>query len=85
MVEDWGEQLTNKVSPAPYICDLEQESISIVPGCPENHSLGQAVWAPDGGVVAVAWSNLPWRFGMMFCTHRLSWIIHIKQDGSYRK
>ncbi|CAH1398410.1 unnamed protein product [Nezara viridula] len=85
LVEDWGEQMSGKCTPLPYICDLEQESISLAAGCPEDHSFGQAVWAPDGGVVAVAWSNVPWRFGNMFCTHRLSWIIHIKTDGSYRK
>lgn len=83
--EDWGEQLVGKCTPVLCICDLEQELISIAAGCPEDHSLGQAVWAPDGGIVAVAWSNLPWRLGLIFCTNRLSWIVHVKPDGSYRK
>ncbi|XP_014284310.1 acylamino-acid-releasing enzyme isoform X2 [Halyomorpha halys] len=85
LIEDWGEQMTGKCTPVPCICDLEQESISIAAGCPEDLSFGQAIWAPDGGIVAVAWSNLPWRLGNMFCTHRLSWIVHLKTDGSYRK
>ncbi|XP_014244285.1 acylamino-acid-releasing enzyme-like isoform X2 [Cimex lectularius] len=83
--EEWGEALVGKSSPVLAIYDVETNTVSLLNGAPPDLSLGQGVWAPDGGVVCVAWNTLPRRLGLVYCTNRLSWICHISPDGKFTK
>lgn len=81
--EEWGEQLVGKHQPVVAVYDIQEEKIVILEGIPDNLSPGQAVWAPDGGIVGVAWENDPRRLGLMFCTNRQSYIFHLLPDGNF--
>jgi acylaminoacyl-peptidase len=86
-LEDWGESLVGKSSPVVVVCDLNEEEVKVVEvgeGVGEEElSLGQAVWAPGGGIVGVAWETAPRRLGLVYCTNRISWIFHISPDGTF--
>ncbi|KAK9512175.1 hypothetical protein O3M35_000652 [Rhynocoris fuscipes] len=84
-LEDWGETLVGKSQPVVAVCDIECEIVEVITdGIPLNSefgkgwSFGQAVWAPDGAsVVCVAWNEKPRRLGLVYCTNRQSYIVHI--------
>uniref|UniRef100_A0A0V0G8W1 Acylamino-acid-releasing enzyme n=1 Tax=Triatoma dimidiata TaxID=72491 RepID=A0A0V0G8W1_TRIDM len=85
-VEDWGETLVGKSQPVVAICDIETEAIEVISNgafdgseAEDKWSFGQAVWAPDGAsIVCVAWNNTPRRLGLVYCTNRKSYIVHIR-------
>ncbi|XP_073982088.1 acylamino-acid-releasing enzyme-like isoform X3 [Rhodnius prolixus] len=85
-IEDWGETLVGKSQPVVAICDIETEAVEVIsdatfegPEAENVWSYGQAVWAPDGAsIVCVAWDSTPRRLGLVYCTKRKSYIVHIK-------
>lgn len=75
--QDWGELLVGKHWPVPCILDLSTEQVTVLEGLPENVSVGQAVWTPDGnGIVFAGWDNEPYRVGMIYCKNRRSAIYY---------
>ncbi|KAL1132333.1 hypothetical protein AAG570_010289, partial [Ranatra chinensis] len=85
-LEDWGESLVGKSCPVAVVCDLGSEDVRVLEGVPEDLSVGQVVWAPNGdGVVGVAWQTTPRRLGIVYCTNRTSWIFHLTPDNIFRK
>lgn len=83
--QDWGEALVGKHCPVAVVCNIETEQITVLCGIPENLSVGQVTWAPDGGIVGVVWENNPRRLGLIYCTNRKSFIFHLTKNGNYSK
>lgn len=82
--QDWGEQLVGKHHPIAVVLDTLSDVITALPGLPDDVSVGQLTWSPDGeSIVGVAWNHEPRRLGLVFCTNRISWIFSLK-DGVYR-
>jgi hypothetical protein len=52
--EDWGELATGKALSRLFVLDVASAQVKQVPGAPDDAALGQAVWAPDGSIVATA-------------------------------
>ncbi|KAL4526114.1 hypothetical protein Ndes2526B_g01069 [Nannochloris sp. 'desiccata'] len=76
--EDWGELNTGKRAPALFVLELSSGQVAEVQGMPENASVGQPQWSPDGqALVFVAWKHaasnfpdFPQRLGIVFCFNR---------------
>ncbi|XP_052094741.1 acylamino-acid-releasing enzyme-like isoform X1 [Mytilus californianus] len=76
-IEDWGEQLVGKTCPVVCILDIDNGDVKVLDNILDNHSLGQAVWAPsDSGVVFTGWKNGPYRLGLIYCPIRESAIYY---------
>ncbi|XP_054284993.1 acylamino-acid-releasing enzyme-like isoform X1 [Macrosteles quadrilineatus] len=82
--QDWGETMVGKHQPVLCVCDLTLGTVSVTSGIPDNVSVGQALWVPDG-IVAVAWPHTPRRLGIVYCTSRPSYVFHLTQDGTFIK
>jgi acylaminoacyl-peptidase len=76
--EDWGELNTGKRAPTLFVLELSSGQVAEVQGLPENSSVGQPQWSPDGNaLVFVAWEHtasnfpeFPQRLGIVFCFNR---------------
>lgn len=76
--EDWGELNTGKRPPTLFVLETATGEVSAVQGLPEDASLGQPQWSPDGtALVFVSWDhkasnfpNFPQRLGIVFCFNR---------------
>lgn len=80
--QDWGETLAGKHQPVLCVCDLTTLTVTIPANIPEELSVGQALFVPDG-IVGVAWATEPRRLGIVYCTNRLSWVFHLSSDGVF--
>nr|XP_034305158.1 acylamino-acid-releasing enzyme [Crassostrea gigas] len=72
--QDWGEQLVGKHKLALNILDLNSGDINTLDTIPEDLSVGQAIWTPDGGIIFVGWKQEPYRLGLVYCPIRPSGI-----------
>jgi len=80
-VEDWGETLTGKSSPRPYVVDLVAGKVRAIP-VPAGISFGQLHWLPDGKrLLAVGWETSERRLGFVYCINRRSSVYLISLDG----
>uniref|UniRef100_K1Q067 acylaminoacyl-peptidase n=1 Tax=Magallana gigas TaxID=29159 RepID=K1Q067_MAGGI len=68
--QDWGEQLVGKHKLALNILDLNSGDINTLDTIPEDLSVGQAIWTPDGGIIFVGWKHEPYRLGLVYCPIR---------------
>ncbi|XP_059152244.1 acylamino-acid-releasing enzyme-like isoform X2 [Physella acuta] len=69
-IENWGEQLTERVCPVICILDIDSISVKIIEILPFQ-SPGQVIWAPlDSGIVFCAWKHEPYKLGLKFCCQR---------------
>uniref|UniRef100_A0A8B9PII9 Acylamino-acid-releasing enzyme N-terminal domain-containing protein n=1 Tax=Apteryx owenii TaxID=8824 RepID=A0A8B9PII9_APTOW len=76
--EDWGEALSTCSMPVLCVLDIEESSITVLEGVPEDVSPGQALWSPDdSGVVFVGWWHAPFRLGLSACSNRRSGIFYL--------
>uniref|UniRef100_A0A1B6KI34 acylaminoacyl-peptidase n=1 Tax=Graphocephala atropunctata TaxID=36148 RepID=A0A1B6KI34_9HEMI len=82
--QDWGETLVGRHHPVLCVCDLATGTVTVPDGIPDELSVGQALFVPDG-IVAVGWLHVPRRLGIVFCTNRLSYIFHLTDDGTFVK
>lgn len=46
--EDWGERNTGKRTPALFVLDTAAGEVTPVAGLPEDSSVGQPIWEPNG-------------------------------------
>lgn len=84
LIEDWGEQLVGKASPVWCVCDLGTNLVSAA-GLPHDVSVGQVVWAPDGGIVGLGRTTTPRKLGLIYCSNRDSFVFHLSPDSAFRK
>nr|XP_013807391.1 PREDICTED: acylamino-acid-releasing enzyme-like [Apteryx mantelli mantelli] len=76
--EDWGEALSTCSMPVLCVLDIEESSVTVLEGVPEDVSPGQALWSPDNsGVVFVGWWHAPFRLGLSACSNRRSGIFYL--------
>ncbi|XP_067159747.1 acylamino-acid-releasing enzyme-like [Apteryx mantelli] len=76
--EDWGEALSTCSMPVLCVLDIEESSVTVLEGVPEDVSPGQALWSPDdSGVVFVGWWHAPFRLGLSACSNRRSGIFYL--------
>ena len=76
--EDWGELNTGKRPPTLFVLDTTTGEVEAVQGLPENASVGQPQWSPDGSsLLFVGWPhtspnfpNFPQRLGIVYCFNR---------------
>lgn len=53
--EDWGELNTGKSSPKLFVLDIRKGEVTAVSGMPDDSSVGQPVWTPDGTGLSMPW------------------------------
>ncbi|KAG8260371.1 hypothetical protein J6590_098555 [Homalodisca vitripennis] len=82
--QDWGETLAGRHHPVLCVCDLVTGTVTTPDGIPDDLSVGQALFVPDG-IVGVGWCHEPRRLGIVFCTNRLSYVFHLTEDGTFVK
>nr|XP_025962413.1 acylamino-acid-releasing enzyme-like [Dromaius novaehollandiae] len=76
--EDWGEALSTRSVPVLCVLDVQESSVTVLEGVPEDVSPGQALWSPDdSGVVFVGWWHVPFRLGLSACSNRRSGIFYL--------
>lgn len=81
--EDWGEQLLGKSESVFVEVNVETELFTVLEDVPINLCPGQGQWAPDDGVVGVAWDTSPRRLGLVFCSNRVGFIFHLSSQGQF--
>ncbi|KAL0045655.1 hypothetical protein WJX82_000743 [Trebouxia sp. C0006] len=76
--EDWGELNVGKRPPSLFVLDLKRWSLKPVKGLPQDSSVGQPEWTPDGTSLAcTVWFHkahnfptMPQRLGIVYCMNR---------------
>ncbi|XP_050543366.1 acylamino-acid-releasing enzyme-like isoform X1 [Daktulosphaira vitifoliae] len=82
--QDWGEQMVGKVCPVIVVCDINKDTIEVLSNIPDDINPAGANWIPDGsGIVAIGYSVVPRKLGLIYCTNRLSHIFSLTLDGNY--
>lgn len=68
------------------MCDIETDSIEVLPNIPNNINPASAIWNPDGsGIVGIGYTITPRKLGLIYCTNRPSHIFSLSLDGQYSK
>lgn len=79
--EDWGEQNVGHVCGQVFVANFEIEKCVAVPGLPENVSIEEVVWAPEGnGMVCTGYDTQnPSRLGLVYCINRKSSLYYVNE------
>lgn len=66
--------------------DIENDTVDILKGLPENVCVAQPKYSPDGNIIiGVAYYIEPRKLGLIYCTNRLSTIFQLDSEGNYCK
>lgn len=55
--DDWGELNTKKQDPKVFVLEIESCTVREVLGQMADHTYGQPMWTPEGGLVMVCSSS----------------------------
>ncbi|XP_044753157.1 acylamino-acid-releasing enzyme-like [Coccinella septempunctata] len=81
--QDWGEQMVGKKKSVIAEYDVENDTVSILEGIPDNVCPGQVKFSPCGQyVIGVGYETLPRKLGLIYCTNRPTKLFKLK-DGKY--
>ncbi|XP_067204880.1 acylamino-acid-releasing enzyme-like isoform X2 [Linepithema humile] len=80
----WGEQLVGKHRPVVVVLDTTEDTITALPGIPDDLSPGQVIWTEDQDIIGVVWKHEPQYLGLTACTNRYSWIFLLKNEEFYK-
>ncbi|KAI4460707.1 serine peptidase s9 family member [Holotrichia oblita] len=84
--EDWGDQFVNKVQSVIVQYDLNKDEVEILSGIPENVFPAKPSYSPDGThIIGIAYKTHPRKFGLIYCTNRLSTVFKLDFEGNYSK
>lgn len=85
-VQDWGEQLVGKRISTLVEYDIENDSVEIVKGIPDNVCVAQPKYSPDGSyIIGVTYKVEPRKLGLIYCSNRESTLFKLDFDGNYGK
>lgn len=73
-----------KHQPVVVVLDTTKDTITTLPGIPDDLSPGQVIWTEDQDVIGVVWKHEPQYLGLTACTNRYSWIFLLK-NGEFCK
>ena len=76
--ESWGEQLTAVVDPVLCILTLQDESVTVVKGIPDDVSPLHPEFGPDNTLIFAGLKKVPFRLGAVFCENRECAIYQVK-------
>lgn len=78
--------MVDKFNPIIAVCDINKDTIDVLPNVPHDINPATATWTPDGsGVVAVGYKVTPRKLGIIYCTNRSSNIFLLTLNGQYSK
>ncbi|VEN55328.1 unnamed protein product, partial [Callosobruchus maculatus] len=76
-IQDWGEQMVGKKYSVLAEYDIENDSVTILKGLPDDICVAQPKYSNDGlYIVGVAYQVEPRKLGLIYCTNRLSTIFN---------
>ncbi|XP_060528020.1 acylamino-acid-releasing enzyme-like [Cylas formicarius] len=82
--QDWGEQLVGKKKSVIAQYDIENDSVEILDGIPDNICIAQPKYSPDGLYIAgIAYFTEPRKLGLIYCGNRASTIFTLDFEGNY--
>lgn len=77
--------MVGKVQSVIALYDVNEDTVKILEGIPENMCPGQVLWSPDGTRIAgITWDTSPRKLGIVYCTNRASKIFTLDLAGEYR-
>ncbi|CAG9862113.1 unnamed protein product [Phyllotreta striolata] len=83
-IQDWGEQLVGKKSSIIAQYDVENDTVEILKGVPEDVFVAQPKYSPDGShIVGVAYQVEPRKLGLIYCSNRPSTIFRLDFNGNF--
>ncbi|XP_066246254.1 acylamino-acid-releasing enzyme-like isoform X1 [Euwallacea similis] len=82
--QDWGEQLVAKKKSILIQYDIENDSVEILKGLPDNICVAQPQYSPDGTyIIGVAYFIEPRKLGLIYCTNRPSTLFQLDFEGNF--
>ncbi|XP_066149420.1 acylamino-acid-releasing enzyme-like isoform X2 [Euwallacea fornicatus] len=82
--QDWGEQLVGKKKSILVQYDIENDSVEILKGLPDNICVAQPQYSPDGTyIIGVAYFIEPRKLGLIYCTNRPSTLFQLDFEGNF--
>ncbi|XP_076266303.1 acylamino-acid-releasing enzyme-like isoform X2 [Rhynchophorus ferrugineus] len=82
--QDWGEQLVGKRKSIIAEYNIENDTVQLLEGIPDNVCVAQAKYSPDGMyIVGVVYFIEPRKLGLIYCTNRPSSIFYLNSKGDY--
>lgn len=84
--DDWGEQLVGKKKSVVCIYNVQEDTVSILEGIPEDVCPAKVVWSPDETyLIGIALKDNPRKLGLIYCANRISTIFTLDFKGKYGK
>lgn len=85
-VQDWGEQLVGKKRSVLVEYDIENDSVVILKGIPNDICVAQPKYSPDGKyVIGVAYNTEYRKLGLIYCANRDSTVFKLDFEGNFLK
>ncbi|XP_018575043.1 acylamino-acid-releasing enzyme [Anoplophora glabripennis] len=85
-VQDWGEQLVGKKKSVLVEYDIENDSVEILKGIPDNICVAQPKYSPDGKyIIGVAYNTEYRKLGLIYCSNRDSTVFKLDFEGNFLK
>ncbi|KAG5879727.1 hypothetical protein JTB14_023041 [Gonioctena quinquepunctata] len=82
--QDWGEQLVGKKISVLAEYDIENDTVVILKGIPDDICVAQPKYSRDGSyIIGVAYQAEPRKLGLIYCTNRPSTIFKLDYDGNF--
>ncbi|KAK9873204.1 hypothetical protein WA026_021437 [Henosepilachna vigintioctopunctata] len=81
--QDWGEQMVGKKNSVIAEYSIQEDTVKVLQGLPDDACPGQVKYSPCGEyVVGVAFNNTPRKLGLIYCSNRSGVIFKLK-EGKY--
>lgn len=85
-MQDWGEQLVGKKKSVLVEYDVENDSVEILKGIPDDVCVAQPKYSPDGKyIVGVAYNTEYRKLGLIYCANRDSTVFKLDYEGNFCK
>lgn len=82
--QDWGEQLVGKIKSVLVQYNIENDSVEILEGIPEDVCPAKPMYSPEGDyIVGIAYKTKPRKLGLIYCTNRPSTIFKLDFEKNY--
>ncbi|XP_023024331.2 acylamino-acid-releasing enzyme [Leptinotarsa decemlineata] len=82
--QDWGEQLVGKKVSVIAEYNIENDTVEILKGVPDDICVAQPKYSPDGSyIIGVAYNIEPRKLGLIYCTNRTSTIFKLDFQGNF--
>ncbi|XP_050303713.1 acylamino-acid-releasing enzyme-like [Anthonomus grandis grandis] len=82
--QDWGEQLVGKKKSILAEYNIENDTVELLKGLPDNVCVAKPKYSSDGNfIIGISYFTEPRKLGLIYCTNRPSTVFQLDFEGNY--